>query len=81
MEEHQQIIVCREIPEAIDSKGAILKRWFKPDGALVHLEDVVALLQSRLASVEIVAEHSGRLRHNVAVGTAVKAGDVLGRVT
>lgn len=57
---------------------ALLIEWVAAVGDLVERGDVIALVETDKASMEIVAERDGRVTaHSAAVGTILKSGEVL----
>ena len=56
---------------------ADIERWEKPSGAFVQKGDIVAVLETDKASVEIPAEISGRL-HILKAGGEAETGEIIG---
>ncbi|MDI2127074.1 lipoyl domain-containing protein [Yinghuangia seranimata] len=60
---------------------ALLVEWVAGVGDRVERGDVVAVVETDKASVEVVAERGGRLTaHAAAAGTILASGDVLYRL-
>ncbi|MFI9722856.1 biotin/lipoyl-containing protein [Streptomyces sp. NPDC052396] len=57
---------------------ALLIEWVAGVGDRIERGDVVAVVETDKASVDVVAERGGRVTaHSAAVGTIVKSGEVL----
>lgn len=61
------------------SEGTIAE-WSRPNGALVKKDDVIMILETDKASVEVVAEQTGKLEIIAAAGETVRIGQVVGRI-
>lgn len=59
---------------------ATIAQWLKKDGDAVKKNDVLLSLETDKATVEVVAEHDGKLSTSVAAGTVVKIGAVVGSI-
>lgn len=59
---------------------AILSEWLQVDGSTVEKDTPVAMLETDKASMEVVAEIDGTLKHAVNEGTIVSIGDTLGTI-
>ncbi len=57
-----------------------LSRWLKPSGSFVKMDEPVFELESDKAAVEVNAPASGVLTANVAEGSTVRVGAVVGRI-
>ena len=60
-------------------EGEIYK-WHKKDGDFVELDEVLVELETDKATVEIVAEASGKIQLKVAEGDTVTVGDLLAQI-
>jgi 2-oxoglutarate dehydrogenase E2 component (dihydrolipoamide succinyltransferase) len=54
--------------------------WSKPDGAAVKVGDQILEIESDKATVEVVAEYAGVLRHGQPAGATVTIGAVIGHI-
>jgi len=59
---------------------ATIAQWMKKDGDAVKKNDVLLSLETDKATVEVVAEHDGKLTTSVTAGTVVKIGAVVGSI-
>lgn len=59
---------------------ATISEWSKKDGEAVKRDDVLLVLETDKASVEVVAEAAGVLKVAVPAGTVVKVGSVVGAI-
>ncbi len=59
---------------------ATIAAWLKKDGDAVKKNDVLISLETDKATVEIVAEHDGRLSISAKAGSVVKIGSVAGSI-
>lgn len=59
---------------------ATIADWVKKDGDFVNKNDVLLSLETDKATVEVVAEQSGKLSIGVQKGTVVKIGAIVGTV-
>ncbi|MFC0862037.1 2-oxo acid dehydrogenase subunit E2 [Sphaerimonospora cavernae] len=59
----------------------LLVEWLLSDGAQVHEDDVVVLVETSKAAEELVAGSSGVLRHVLRAGVWCHPGDVLARIS
>jgi pyruvate/2-oxoglutarate dehydrogenase complex dihydrolipoamide acyltransferase (E2) component len=76
-------ITCPTMPDWAFERAedaVVVRRWRKADGAEVRAGDIIAELETRLVSVELVAEAGGILRVIATQGTRVRLGDVLGTI-
>ncbi len=68
-----------KVPAAGESvTEAILAEWIKEDGDLVKRDDVLLVLETDKASMEVVAEADGKLQHKVEADETVQVGTVIG---
>lgn len=66
------------VPQAGESvTEAILAEWLKANNSFVEKEEIILILETDKASMEIVAEKSGILTHKHKEGATVKVGAVL----
>ncbi|MBE8221968.1 MAG: 2-oxoglutarate dehydrogenase complex dihydrolipoyllysine-residue succinyltransferase [Bdellovibrionales bacterium] len=67
-----------KVPQAGESvTEAILAEWTKQDNSFVEKDEIILILETDKASMEIVAEKSGLLTHKHKEGDTVKVGAVL----
>lgn len=67
-----------KVPPAGESvTEAIIAEWAKKDGDFVNRDEVVVVLETDKASMEVVAESAGKLQIKVAAGETVKVGQVI----
>ncbi|MBE8162923.1 MAG: 2-oxoglutarate dehydrogenase complex dihydrolipoyllysine-residue succinyltransferase [Bdellovibrionaceae bacterium] len=67
-----------KVPQAGESiTEAILSEWTKTDNSFVEKDEIILILETDKASMEVVAEKSGLLTHKHQVGDTVKVGEVL----
>ncbi len=67
-----------KVPEVGESiTEAEIGEWLKQDGDYVNRDDVLLTLETDKASVEVVAEDSGKLSHKAAEGDTVEIGAVI----
>lgn len=59
---------------------ATISQWLKKDGDQVKRDDVLLTLETDKASVEVVAEHSGKLSVKSEEGETVEIGAVVGEI-
>ncbi|RME14768.1 MAG: 2-oxoglutarate dehydrogenase complex dihydrolipoyllysine-residue succinyltransferase [Bdellovibrio sp.] len=59
---------------------ATIAEWVKKDGEYVHRDDVLLMLETDKASVEVVAEADGKLKIKVPEGETVEIGTVVGEI-
>jgi len=59
---------------------ATIAEWMKKDGDFVNKNDVLLSLETDKATVEIVAEHAGKLTIDSKAGTVVKIGANIGSI-
>jgi len=59
---------------------ATVSEWVKKSGEVVHRDDVVLVLETDKASVEVVAEQDGILTTSAKEGDVVKVGAVVGQI-
>ncbi len=74
----QHNVVAPSVGESI-TEVSILK-WAKPDGAQVKPGDLLLEIESDKATVEIVAEYSGRLTISQPAGARIAIGAVIGMI-
>lgn len=66
------------VPQAGESiTEAILAEWIKPDKSFVQKDEIILILETDKASMEITAEKDGLLTHKQSQGDVVKVGAVL----
>jgi 2-oxoglutarate dehydrogenase E2 component (dihydrolipoamide succinyltransferase) len=69
------------IPQLGESVSeAVIVRWLRQDGDLVHADEPLLELETEKAAMEVVAEAAGRLHIGEAAGARVHAGAVVGRI-
>ena len=67
------------IPSVGESvKEAVLAQWFKKEGEWVHREDPLFVIETDKVTLEVTAETDGVLHIQVAAGTTVPIGAVVG---
>jgi len=59
---------------------ALLAEWFKKDGDTVRKDEALFVLETDKVTLEVTAEAAGRLHIQVAAGTTVKIGSVVGSI-
>lgn len=59
---------------------ATIAQWVKKDGDMVKRDDILLILETDKASVEVVAENAGKLSVKVKEGQTVAIGSVVGEV-
>lgn len=59
---------------------ATISEWLKQDGDIVQRDEVLMVLETDKASVEVVAENAGKLSIKVAEGETVEIGTVVGEI-
>ena len=59
---------------------ATISEWMKQDGDIVQRDDVLMVLETDKASVEVVAEDAGKLSIKVQEGETVEVGSVVGAI-
>ncbi|MCS3431813.1 biotin carboxylase N-terminal domain-containing protein [Klebsiella sp. BIGb0407] len=57
-----------------------LFRWLVSDGELVQAGDIIAIMEAMKMEVQVIAGHSGELKHLATSGSQLQAGDVLGEI-
>jgi len=60
---------------------ALLAEWFKKDGDAVRKDEALFVLETDKVTLEVTAEAAGRLHIQVAAGTTVKIGSVVGSIS
>lgn len=66
------------VPQAGESvTEAILSEWTKENNSFVEKDEIILILETDKASMEIVAEKSGLLTHKHSEGDTVKVGEVV----
>ena len=58
--------------------GGVVAEWYRADGALVGLGELVCRVESSFVAVELEAEGEGTLRHQKPAGSIERPGAVLG---
>jgi len=58
----------------------LLAEWFKKDGDTVRKDEALFVLETDKVTLEVTAEAAGRLHIQVAAGTTVKIGAVVGSI-
>ncbi|MGC2639260.1 MAG: biotin/lipoyl-containing protein [Acidobacteriaceae bacterium] len=61
----------------VNDDGATLSAWLKPDGTLVSKGEIIAVLETSKATIDLEAEEAGYLRIFAKPGSQVAVGDVL----
>src|SRR3990167_8427068 len=59
---------------------AVIGSWTKKSGEFVKMNDVILLLETDKASVEVVAEKDGVLTTTAQAGDTVKIGSIIGSI-
>ena len=59
---------------------ATISEWLKQDGDIIQRDDVLMVLETDKASVEVVAEDAGKLSIKVQEGETVEVGSVVGEI-
>ncbi len=74
-------LVAIKIPSVGESvTEALLAEWFKKDGDTVRKDEALFVLETDKVTLEVMAEATGRLAIQVAAGTTVKIGAVVGTI-
>jgi 2-oxoglutarate dehydrogenase E2 component (dihydrolipoamide succinyltransferase) len=69
------------VPEVGESVSeVIVGQWFKEDGQSVRRDEVLCVIESEKAAMEIVAEVAGILRIRARQGETLQVGEVLGEI-
>lgn len=67
-----------KVPQAGESiSEVILSEWLKPDNSFVQKDEIILILETDKASLEVPAEQAGVLSHKCKQGDVVKVGAVL----
>jgi 2-oxoglutarate dehydrogenase E2 component (dihydrolipoamide succinyltransferase) len=70
-----------KIPEVGESiTEGFLAEWLQPDGAMVAVEDPLLVLETDKITMNVNAEHAGRLQILVAEGETVEVGQVVAAI-
>jgi 2-oxoglutarate dehydrogenase E2 component (dihydrolipoamide succinyltransferase) len=59
---------------------ATIAQWLKKDGDIVKRDDILLSLETDKATVEVVAEHAGKLKIKTKEGETVQIGAVVGEI-
>ena len=71
--------VSVEVPNfGEDMAGGLVAEWYRADGALVGLGEIVCRIEGSFVAFEVEAEGEGTLRHQKPAGSIERAGAVLG---
>jgi 2-oxoglutarate dehydrogenase E2 component (dihydrolipoamide succinyltransferase) len=74
-------LVAIKVPSVGESvTEALLAEWFKKDGENVRKDEALFVLETDKVTLEVMAEATGRLAVQVAAGTTVKIGAVVGAI-
>ena len=70
-----------KIPEVGESiTEGFLAEWLQPDGAVVAVEDPLLVLETDKITVNVNAEHAGKLAITIAEGETVEVGQVVATI-
>ncbi|MCP5049014.1 MAG: 2-oxoglutarate dehydrogenase complex dihydrolipoyllysine-residue succinyltransferase [bacterium] len=70
-----------KVPQVGESISEVeMGEWKKVDGDVVEMDEELCVIESEKASMEIVAEHAGRLKIKAQTGDTLKIGDVLAEI-
>jgi 2-oxoglutarate dehydrogenase E2 component (dihydrolipoamide succinyltransferase) len=70
-----------KIPEVGESiTEGFLAEWLQPDGAVVAVEDPLLVLETDKITMNVNAEHAGKLKITVAEGETVEVGQVVASI-
>lgn len=61
-----------------NTKSCVLARWHTKDSCLVTRGDLIATLETKKATLDLEAEHDGRLGHSMHEGMTVVYGESIG---
>lgn len=74
-------LVAIKVPSVGESvTEALLSEWFKKDGDTVRKDEALFVLETDKVTLEVMAEATGRLTVQVAAGTTVTIGAVVGTI-
>lgn len=70
-----------KVPQVAESiRQVTIAQWLKPDGSFVESDEIICTFETEKATLDLVAEHSGKLTFLVAEGSVVEVGSVIGSV-
>ena len=70
-----------KVPAAGESvTQAVIGEWQKQDGETVYQNDILVIMETDKASMDLIAEHSGQLKILKTAGEEVKIGEVIGEI-
>lgn len=58
----------------------VLARWYREDGAIVTADEPIFEIENDMASIDVVAHATGRLRRLKREGENVRPGDEVARI-